>query len=531
MVVELGSPGRPPVRHAIDRPTVVGRDGDLVVDDDRSSRRHAVLEPVPDGLRIDDLGSANGTFVNGVRLDRARTVGVGDVIAVGLSTLRIVSVGALAAPAGVVAAARPDLAALEERSSGGVHVRFRPGTAGEREASAVLAAAVEVRRRLAGFGNESWGVPVQVCLVDPFPDPEQPSQWISEGTVVDPVAGEVWMVVTDQAAPEPVGRALALVFGNPFPAHRELAAYLEGYGLLLGGADDPTPELRGRKLPPLASADGDLAGAMAVSLVRFLVQRGGDEALRRFFATARPGALDDAATAVWGASLAALDAEWRASLQGPGATVKAGAFIQLSASYLRPHLRRQIEVFVYLLASLAFSTALPFVTKRLLDTALPSGRWSEVATLLAVLAGAFVVSILAQVRQRYLSAFMSSAVVRSIRDKMFDRLQELSAGWYARHDQGDVLSRFFSDVTMLEMGLSTLLRDGVFQIVSLLVALVVCFTLDWRLAIVVSIGAPVIGIVYRRMSDGALTRSTAMQEESGNLMSVAAERTSRPTRS
>jgi pSer/pThr/pTyr-binding forkhead associated (FHA) protein len=56
-----------------DRPLIIGRedvgDGvDLVIDDAEMSRRHAVVTPVADGLEIEDLGSLNGTFVNGNRI-------------------------------------------------------------------------------------------------------------------------------------------------------------------------------------------------------------------------------------------------------------------------------------------------------------------------------------------------------------------------------------------------------------------------------------------------------------------------------
>lgn len=51
---------------------VVGRDEacELTLDDARLSRRHAVLEPEPDGsVKLRDLGSSNGTYVNGKRVE------------------------------------------------------------------------------------------------------------------------------------------------------------------------------------------------------------------------------------------------------------------------------------------------------------------------------------------------------------------------------------------------------------------------------------------------------------------------------
>jgi S1-C subfamily serine protease len=51
----------------VDRALVLGRvhGSDLVIRDTRASRRHAELTPDGDGLRLRDLGSANGTLVDG----------------------------------------------------------------------------------------------------------------------------------------------------------------------------------------------------------------------------------------------------------------------------------------------------------------------------------------------------------------------------------------------------------------------------------------------------------------------------------
>jgi hypothetical protein len=63
---------------------VIGRDPtcDLVLNDPKSSRRHAVVESGPDGLVIRDTGSANGITVNGRKTDRA-PLKVGDVFRIG----------------------------------------------------------------------------------------------------------------------------------------------------------------------------------------------------------------------------------------------------------------------------------------------------------------------------------------------------------------------------------------------------------------------------------------------------------------
>lgn len=72
-----------------DRVVTVGRlpDCDVVVDDPRVSRRHAEIRPEPDGFRLVDLGSLNGTLVNGVP-ERDHLLDDGDLIGVGSATLR-----------------------------------------------------------------------------------------------------------------------------------------------------------------------------------------------------------------------------------------------------------------------------------------------------------------------------------------------------------------------------------------------------------------------------------------------------------
>ena len=56
--------------------------------DDFASARHARIEPRDDGVFVEDVGSTNGTFVNGVRLAQARRLVPGDVIRIGETDLR-----------------------------------------------------------------------------------------------------------------------------------------------------------------------------------------------------------------------------------------------------------------------------------------------------------------------------------------------------------------------------------------------------------------------------------------------------------
>ena len=74
-------------------PTInLGRaaDSTLLLDDDYASARHAQLVQVdPATWMLNDLQSTNGTYVNGIRLDRPTLVNGEDIIRIGRSQLKL----------------------------------------------------------------------------------------------------------------------------------------------------------------------------------------------------------------------------------------------------------------------------------------------------------------------------------------------------------------------------------------------------------------------------------------------------------
>jgi DNA-binding winged helix-turn-helix (wHTH) protein len=73
-------------RWLIEREVVVGRDPscDIIISDRQVSRFHARFTPLVEGVQLEDLGSKNGTFCNGNRLEEPVMIMDGDYIQVSL---------------------------------------------------------------------------------------------------------------------------------------------------------------------------------------------------------------------------------------------------------------------------------------------------------------------------------------------------------------------------------------------------------------------------------------------------------------
>jgi nitrite reductase (NADH) large subunit len=128
--IEIREVGKPPRVVVVDHALEIGRDRvGVTIADDGISRRHLKLLPSPLGLSVVDLGSRNGTLLNGVPIATRTNLADGDVIRIGRTDLvvrlaqdappvrsgprvrSVDSIGDFPAPPPLVTAPRPPSAA------------------------------------------------------------------------------------------------------------------------------------------------------------------------------------------------------------------------------------------------------------------------------------------------------------------------------------------------------------------------------------------------------------------------------------
>lgn len=140
-MVEVRQQGRRPLFVQIREPLEIGRECDgILLLDLQASRRHAIVSPRGDTVLLEDVGSTNGTFLDGVRISSPVVLTPGAVAQVGDTTLHLVT----EAPAAVRAADDAPIASRQTSMPGGVVRAAASGPTNIRETSMdAVARAVE----------------------------------------------------------------------------------------------------------------------------------------------------------------------------------------------------------------------------------------------------------------------------------------------------------------------------------------------------------------------------------------------------
>jgi len=86
LVVQIGDQ-----RHSFSTDFTAGREGGLAIDDDFASGQHARFQTVRGVWYVDDLGSTNGTVLNGRRIGGSQLLRKRDKIRIGHTVITVVS--------------------------------------------------------------------------------------------------------------------------------------------------------------------------------------------------------------------------------------------------------------------------------------------------------------------------------------------------------------------------------------------------------------------------------------------------------
>ncbi|HZW11388.1 MAG TPA: ABC transporter ATP-binding protein, partial [Phycisphaerales bacterium] len=174
---------------------------------------------------------------------------------------------------------------------------------------------------------------------------------------------------------------------------------------------------------------------------------------------------------------------------------------------MRPHARAGAAILALLLVGVTLDLVSPQLTRLLVDRVLPGAAASaaaerEAIAMLTIVVGALAcvqaLRALVNMANGSLAARVGTAITFDIRTRLVERLQQLSVGYYDRQQVGSLVGRVAYDTEAMHGFIWQLTGGFILQIVMVVGVFLMMFTLDWRLALLALLPAPLVmgGTIY-----------------------------------
>ena len=160
-------------------------------------------------------------------------------------------------------------------------------------------------------------------------------------------------------------------------------------------------------------------------------------------------------------------------------------------SYFKPHMGLFILDMICALIIALIDLAFPYISRWCMYELLPQNAYRTFFTVMAAAAGAFVVRAVLTYIIGYYGHTFGILVEADIRRDLFRHMQELDFGYYDRNRTGALMSRLTSELFEITELAHHGPEDVFVSGVTIIGALTIMFTIQWRLALVIAAVMPV----------------------------------------
>ncbi|MFT4230358.1 MAG: ABC transporter ATP-binding protein [Microbacterium sp.] len=194
----------------------------------------------------------------------------------------------------------------------------------------------------------------------------------------------------------------------------------------------------------------------------------------------------------------------------------------------RPYLGRIAVTVVLVVVGAAVAVVPPLIVQRIFDDALfPTDGSAPDIPLLARLVVAMVALFLASaalgVVQTWLTATVGNSVTGDLRVRLFEHLQAMELGFFARTKTGVIQSRLQNDVGAVAGVLMNTVTSILGNLVTVAASLVAMILIDGRLTLVAVVLMPFLVIVQRRVGQVRARIAGQTQESLSELSAITQE--------
>ncbi|MGE3857960.1 MAG: ABC transporter ATP-binding protein [Dehalococcoidia bacterium] len=194
-----------------------------------------------------------------------------------------------------------------------------------------------------------------------------------------------------------------------------------------------------------------------------------------------------------------------------------GALMRRVAGLFAPYRGWLLVLVILLVTVVGLDLASVRVLGAMVDHMSSQSELGGLDRLIALYLGMVFASSLLGVAESWVNQTIAQGLMHRLRADLHDHLQRLSLRFYTSTRTGEILSRIGTDVNGVQSAVTGTFTDFLSNTLTLVVAFVLMFTLEWRLALATLVVLPL--WVYPTMRVGALMRDLMREwhAESGRM--------------
>ena len=186
-------------------------------------------------------------------------------------------------------------------------------------------------------------------------------------------------------------------------------------------------------------------------------------------------------------------------------------------SYFKPHRKLFALDMCCAFFIAAVDLAFPIVSRTAMYDMLPEYAYGAFFTVMGVVLAAYVVRSLLYYVMIYWGHTFGIRVEADIRRDLFAHIQTLSYGFFDQNRTGQLMSRLTNDLFEITELAHHGPEDLFISMVTILGALIVMFTIQWRLALIVAFMIPIFLAVLFRQRRSMSSASRAVKQKTGAI--------------
>ena len=194
--------------------------------------------------------------------------------------------------------------------------------------------------------------------------------------------------------------------------------------------------------------------------------------------------------------------------------------LRIFLSYFGPHRRLFLLDMLCALFIGAVDLIFPLISRRAINTMLPAHAYHTFFVVMGIMAAAYLVRAFFYYIIAYYGHTFGIRVEADIRRDLFRHMQSLGYEFYDHNRTGQLMSRLTTDLFEITELAHHGPEDLMISLLTIVGALAVMFTIEWRLALVVCVILPILLIVVitrrrkmSRVSRGVKKRTAAINAE------------------